>query len=114
MKQTLTLKFYTPIVFCCKDTEGEKLLAFAGQTVELTSKAKRIPETAFNVIGRKSAETKNRIAITAHIDTKINTPGAIDNGTGVAIVLMLAEMLKEYSGKYPIELVVFNGEDYYF
>jgi len=104
--------FDIPSVFM-KDTEGEKLLAFAGQTVKLTSQAKRIPETAFNVIGRKSAETKNRIVITAHIDTKINTPGAIDNGTGVAILLMLAELLKDYSGIYPIELVVFNGEDYY-
>jgi aminopeptidase YwaD len=101
-----------PSVFM-KDTEGEKLLVFAGQTVELVSKAKRIPETAYNIVGRKSAETKKRIAITAHIDTKIDTPGAIDNGTGVAILLALAEILKDYSQKYPIELVVFNGEDYY-
>ncbi|MDR1761042.1 MAG: M28 family peptidase [Bacteroidales bacterium] len=104
--------FDIPSVFM-KDTEGEKLLVHAGQQVELVSKAKRIPETAYNVIGRNSSETKNRIVITAHIDTKIDTPGAIDNGTGVAIVLLLAEVLKNHSGKYPIELVVFNGEDYY-
>ncbi|MDL2239555.1 M28 family peptidase [Bacteroidales bacterium OttesenSCG-928-K03] len=104
--------FDIPSVFM-KDTEGEKLLAFAGQTVELISQAKRIPETAYNVIGRKSDKTKNRIAITAHIDTKIDTPGAIDNGTGIAILLVLAEILKDYSQKYPIEFVVFNGEDYY-
>lgn len=104
--------FDIPSIFM-KDTEGEKLHALAGQTVELISKAKRIPETAFNVIGRKSSETKNRIAITAHIDTKNDTPGAIDNGTGVAILLVLAEILKDYSQKYSIELVVFNGEDYY-
>jgi aminopeptidase YwaD len=104
--------FDIPSVFM-KDTEGEKLLALAGQNVEIISKAKRIPETAFNVIGRNSNETKNRIAITAHIDTKIDTPGVIDNGTGVAILLALAEILKDYSEKYPIELVVFNGEDYY-
>jgi aminopeptidase YwaD len=104
--------FDIPSVFM-KDTEGEKLLAFAGQTVELISKAKRTPETAFNIIGRKNNETKNRIVITAHIDTKIGTPGAIDNGTGVAVLLALAELLKDYSQKYPIELVVFNGEDYY-
>ena len=104
--------FDIPSVYM-KDTEGEKLLSCAGQTVELISKAKRIPETAFNVIGRKSNETKNRIAVTAHIDTKIDTPGAIDNATGVAILLMLAEILKDYSQKYPIELVVLNGEDYY-
>ena len=104
--------FDIPSVYM-KDTEGEKLLAYAGQTVELESKAVRILETAFNVIARNNTESKKRIVITAHIDTKIGTPGAIDNGTGVAIVLMLAELLKEHSSKYPIELVIFNGEDYY-
>ncbi|MDR2919640.1 MAG: M28 family peptidase [Tannerella sp.] len=104
--------FDIPSVYM-KDTEGEKLLDYAGLVVELISKAERIPETAFNVIGRKSEQTKDRIVITAHIDTKIDTPGAIDNGTGVAVVLSLAELLKNYSGKYPIELVIFNGEDYY-
>ncbi len=96
-----------------KDIEGEKLLACAGQTVELVSQSERIPETAFNVIGRDSNQTKDRIVISAHIDTKINTPGAIDNGTGVAVVLALAELLKENPGRYPVELVIFNGEDYY-
>jgi aminopeptidase YwaD len=104
--------FDIPSVYM-KDTEGEKLLICKGQTVELESKAIRIPETAFNIIGRNSAQTKNRIVITAHIDTKIGTPGAIDNGTGVAIVLLLAESLKEKSPNYPIELVILNGEDYY-
>lgn len=105
--------FDIPSVYM-KDTEGTKLLAHAGKTVELISKAKRIPETAYNVIGRKANDgNKERIVVTAHIDTKIGTPGAIDNGTGVTIVLLLAELLKDYSGKYPIELLLFNGEDYY-
>lgn len=104
--------FDIPSVYM-KDTEGEKLLACAGKMIKLISKAERIPSTGFNVIGRNSERTKDRIVITAHIDTKIDTPGAIDNGTGVAIVLVLAELLKNYTGKYPIELVLFNGEDYY-
>ncbi len=96
-----------------KDTEGEKLVAHAGETIEVISKAKRIPGTAFNIIGRNSSQTQNKIVITAHIDTKIGTTGAIDNGSGVTTVLLLAEQLKDYTGKYPIELVFFNGEDYY-
>ncbi len=104
--------FDIPSVFM-KDTEGEKLLGCTGKIVELVSKAKRIPEKAYNVIGRRNPTAKNRIVITAHIDTKIDTPGAIDNGTGVAVLLALAEMLKDYSLDYQIELVVFNGEDYY-
>ncbi|MDO5523265.1 MAG: M28 family peptidase [Bacteroidia bacterium] len=104
--------FDIPSVFM-KDTEGEKLLACSGKTVELTSLAKRIPETAYNVIARKGDAAKNKIVVTAHIDTKINTPGAIDNATGVAIVLALAEIWKNYSHPIPLELVFFNGEDYY-
>lgn len=105
--------FNIPSVFM-KDTEGEKLLACVGQEIELISQAERISETAYNVIAKnESNNTKKRIVITAHIDTKIGTPGAIDNGTGVTVLLLLAELLKDYHSNYSVELVVFNGEDYY-
>ena len=61
--------FDIPSVYM-KDTEGEKLLACTGQMVDLVSGAVRIPETAFNVIARKDSRTKDRIVITAHIDTR--------------------------------------------
>lgn len=104
--------FDIPSVYM-KDTEGEKLLTCNGKTVKLESKAKRIPETAFNIIGKKEVGSDSRIVITAHVDAKIGTPGAIDNATGVTTLLLLAEMLKDYRKKYNIELVAFNGEDYY-
>ncbi|NLO01936.1 MAG: M28 family peptidase [Bacteroidales bacterium] len=104
--------FNIPSVFM-KDTEGEKLYNDRGKVVLLESKAERIPETAYNVTGRKSGIAKRRIVITAHIDAKKGTPGAIDNATGVTVMLLLSEMLKDYYGKYPVELVAFNGEDYY-
>lgn len=96
-----------------KDIEGEKLLPYVGETVELISQARRIPETAFNLVGRNSQQMERRLVISAHIDTKIGTPGTIDNGTGVTIPLLLAELLKEQSMSLPIELAFFNGEDYY-
>lgn len=101
--------FDIPSVYM-KDTEGARLLTCVGQTVEVVSQAVRIPETAFNIIARNS-DLSGRIVISAHIDTKIGTPGAIDNATGVAVVLTLAELLKDTNN--PIELVLFNGEDYY-
>ncbi len=102
--------FDIPSVYM-KDTEGMRLLSCAGQMAEVVSCAERIPETAFNVVARNSKARAGRIVISAHIDTKIGTPGAIDNGTGVASVLALAELLKD--APHPIELVIFNGEDYY-
>jgi aminopeptidase YwaD len=55
----------------------------------------------------------DRIVVTAHIDAKKGTPGAIDNATGVIVLLLLADLLRDYEGKRKIELVAFNGEDYY-
>jgi len=104
--------FDIPSVYM-KDTEGEKLIACSGKVVTLESGAERIPETALNVIARKEGKTNKRIAVTAHIDAKIGTQGAIDNATGVAVLMLLAELMKDYKGNYSIELVAFNGEDYY-
>ncbi len=104
--------FDIPSVFM-KDTEGEKLLTCVGRKFKLESRATRIPENAFNVIGRKPGHGKQRIVITAHIDAKQGTPGALDNATGVTVLLLLSEMLKDSYLKHPIELVAFNGEDYY-
>ena len=104
--------FDIPSVYM-KDTEGEKLLAYSGRTVILESKAERIPETACNIVARKGENTQKRIVITAHVDSKAGTPGAIDNATGIAVLLLLPELLQDYKGKYGIELVAFNGEDYY-
>ncbi len=54
-----------------------------------------------------------KIVVTAHIDAKKGTPGAIDNATGVVVLLLLADLLKDYEGDRMIEIVAFNGEDYY-
>ena len=104
--------FDIPSVFM-KDTEGEKLLHCNHKMVTLNSKATRIPSTAFNIVARKGNLRAPKIVISAHIDAKIGTPGAIDNATGVSVLLLLSELLKEYKGQYHLELVAFNGEDYY-
>jgi aminopeptidase YwaD len=51
--------------------------------------------------------------VCAHIDAKQGTPGALDNGTGVVILLVLAELMKDYRGQHELEIVAINGEDYY-
>jgi aminopeptidase YwaD len=37
----------------------------------------------------------------------------LDNATGIAVLLLLAELLRDYEDERMIELVAFNGEDYY-
>jgi len=104
--------FDIPSVYLTEE-RGLKLLSLEGEIVFLQSESKRLPGKGYNVIGKKGNKKSPRIVITAHIDAKKGTPGAIDNATGVIVLLLLADLLKDYSGKNLIELVALNGEDYY-
>lgn len=95
------------------DKEGWRLMEFEGRTARITSSAGRRRSEAFNITAFKRKQESRRIVITAHIDAKKGTPGAIDNATGVAILLLLGELLRDYSGSYQLEISAFNGEDYY-
>jgi len=95
------------------DEEGKKLLKYKGQEIHLISRSLRIPSKACNSIGKIGIDDSQKIVITAHIDAKKGSPGAIDNATGVVIMFLLAELLNDYNGKYQVELITFNGEDYY-
>jgi len=95
------------------EEEGRRLLPFAGQTAQVKSGARRIPGKGSNVIGRQGDPAGGRIAVTAHIDAKKGTPGAIDNATGVTVLLLLAGLLADYHGPRQVEMIALNGEDYY-
>jgi aminopeptidase YwaD len=104
--------FNVPSVYMTEE-EGLALIPYVGKEVKLESISKRIMGNGCNVVARKGTNTSARIVVTAHIDAKKGTPGAIDNATGVVILLLLAKMLKDYTGDKQIEIVAFNGEDYY-
>jgi len=104
--------FNIPSVYM-KDVDGEILANAEGQETVLSIHSERIPSTGHNVIGRKGPLTSRKIVLCAHIDAKDNTPGALDNGTGVVVLMLLAELLKDYSGELQIELLALNGEDHY-
>ncbi|WP_424358280.1 M28 family metallopeptidase [Methanocella sp. MCL-LM] len=97
----------------CTDVLGEEIAAHAGQVVELTIDARRIPAKACNVIAVKNPEAAKKVVVTAHVDAKATTPGALDNASGVVVLMLLAEMLEGYARKTGIELVAVNGEDNY-
>ncbi len=96
-----------------KDVDGDELLKYLGSKVKLISQSERINGYGYNIIGRKGDINKPKIVITAHIDAKKNSPGAIDNASGVAVLMLLAELLEGIQTKNCIELIAFNGEDYY-
>jgi aminopeptidase YwaD len=104
--------FLIPSVYMT-DQEGEKLQAYEGKRVTLQANSVLKPGKGAQLTASKGSPDRERIVISAHIDAKKGTPGAIDNATGVAILLLLANMLKDHQGPNSLEIVPFNGEDYY-
>lgn len=66
------------------------------------------------IVTRKAKDrAAGKIIICAHMDTKYGTPGAVDNAAGLAVLLKIMENLKNYTNSYDIDIVPFNGEEYY-
>jgi aminopeptidase YwaD len=95
------------------DTEGAGLLVHVGDQVHLRIDSARVPSTAEHVVASLPGTGSGRIVVTAHIDSRRGSPGALDNATGVATLLAVASMLRTYRGGPTIEFVPFNGEDDY-
>ena len=104
--------FDLPSVFITEE-QGNRLAKHIGEEIFLEIQAERIPTRGSNVVARMGNDRSNRIVLFAHIDAKIGTPGALDNGTGIVTLLLLAELLRNYDGNKCIEVVALNGEDYY-
>ncbi len=96
-----------------KDVEGERLLPRVGSAVRLRIESHRVPTTAEHVVARLPGSGPGRIVVSAHIDSRKGSPGALDNASGVAALLALAELLTGYRGGLTVEIVPFNGEDNY-
>jgi Peptidase family M28 len=69
-------------------------------------------ETA-NVVGRLpgSAPEYGEVVVGAHYDTQLESPGASDNGTGLAALLELARLFRRRSSTRSIAFVAFAGEE---
>jgi aminopeptidase YwaD len=104
--------FDIPSVYTTEE-EGRRIALQVGNQVVLNFEATRRPSTGCNVVARKGQDSHSKIVLFAHIDAKINTPGALDNATGVIVLLLLAELLQEINFTKTIEIVALNGEDYY-
>lgn len=104
--------FDIPSVYC-RDTVGDVLAARQGSSFHLKIDASRLPSSAANTIARLNVSAARKIVITAHIDAYEGAPGASDNASGIAVLLLCAEMLSNYRGENCIEIAALNGEDHY-
>ena len=78
-------------------------------TIEINSK--KYKQKSKQIIFRREGLSKDIILITAHMDTKYFTQGAIDNAGGLFALYETAEIIKDKSFDHTIEIVPFNGED---
>ena len=82
--------------------------------ISLNMNCERHPSSGANVIVRlKGTNSQGKTILMSHLDTKPDTPGAIDNATGIIIQFLLAQQLKQAPCQHDLELVVFNGEDHF-
>ncbi len=88
-----------------------RLVACRGLDLSLCIESAVVPVTAFNVVASARRGTGKKTVLCAHYDTWFETPGALDNASGVAALLALAQMIDQSS--HHIEFVMFNGEDHY-
>jgi aminopeptidase YwaD len=104
--------FEIPSVYC-RNTTGDELADMQGKHVYLRIDTERKASQACNIIARLHGGAEKKVVLTAHIDAYEDSPGASDNGSGVAVLLLVAEMLSDYRGNYGIEIAALNGEDHY-
>lgn len=91
----------------------ERLLQQPGP-VHLRLDCANYPATAGNIVARQRGvgQSASKIVLMAHFDTRINTPGALDNAGSVAALLALAETLRGAARPVDVEYVAFDGEEY--
>jgi aminopeptidase YwaD len=104
--------FCIPSAYVSK-SEGEKIISHINYEAALKIVSERKESQGANVIGLKQGKNKQKIVVCAHFDTKPTTPGAIDNASGTAVLLRIAELMRDKKIDNNLELVAFNGEDYY-
>lgn len=91
---------------------GRTLLDGAGEQLRLRIRTARRPGHSANVIGHQRGSRPERVVICAHHDTKVETPGAIDNGAGVAAMLTLARQMSGRDLPVGLEFISFSAEEY--
>lgn len=91
---------------------GLALLQRLGETAHLTIATQSGPGHSANIVGRTTDRLATHLVVCAHYDTKLETPGALDNGGGVAVLLALAQQLPQRDRAVGLEFVAFTGEEY--
>lgn len=117
--KTLTVdNFEIPIIQISKETYKKLKKIDKGQ-IEVNSSAEYSSIPAYNVVGKiPGKDHKNAIILSAHLDHvgTVNDTiyhGAIDNASGISILLDVAERLSDADVEFEKDIIIvaFNGEE---
>ncbi len=90
---------------------GRVLMQNLGTEVHLYLNSHTSQSRTANVVARQPGQIEKRIVVCAHFDTTFDTPGALDNASGSAVLLTLAQRFAGQRTNCALEWVAFSGED---
>jgi aminopeptidase YwaD len=95
--------------------EGQKLLDSMKQgavTVKIVSNTQVSKKTGHNIIATKPGTNGKTFVLGGHYDTVAAGPGAVDNGTGTAVLIELARVLSKKDTKSTLIFIGFDAEEF--
>ncbi len=108
--------FLVPTGNLCAAHGTEVLAALAEfrqeTAADLLLPSRRWTASARNIVAHRGRQD-GRVTVVAHIDSKPGTPGAVDNASGVVVLVRVAELLADAPSDIGVELLLVNGEDHY-
>jgi hypothetical protein len=64
-----------------------------------------------NIIATLPGRSDEHVIVTAHADTIAVSPGADDDASGIASILVIADIMKSYSYNATVKFIIFTGEE---
>ena len=103
--------FKLPSLVVSAHTGRELLQLPPASTVRIQIDADLKPGQTANIVARKTGARSERVVVMAHYDTKPDTAGALDNASGVGVLLALAEQFAAQDLGCALELIAFANEE---
>ncbi len=95
--------------------EGQKLLDAMKQgtvKVKIDSDTQVAKKAGHNILATKPGTNGKTIVLGGHYDTVAAGPGAIDNGSGTAVLIELARVLSKRETKSTLLFIAFDAEEF--
>ena len=99
-----------PGIGLCYEDAVAILAAGHSAEMEIISNCRPIETVSRNGIGIKPGTLPQEIVVCGHIDSWFN-PGAVDNGSGIAMLVELARLLEPYDLRRSVRFITFGSEE---